>query len=44
MSSHHRKTRLAEDDQFNQAQTTVFAVLVAIAAVAGLLRVVGVLN
>jgi hypothetical protein len=44
MSSHHRKTRLSEDDQFNPAQTTVFAVLVAIAAVAGLLRVVGVLN
>jgi hypothetical protein len=42
--SNHRKTGLSEDDQFNRAQTTVFAVLVAIAAVAGLLRVVGVMN
>jgi hypothetical protein len=42
--SHHRKTRLSEDDHFDRGQITVFAFLVAIAAVAGLLRIVGVLN
>jgi hypothetical protein len=41
--SHHRKAGLSDDEHFNQAQTTVFAVLVAIAAVAGLMRFVGVL-
>ena len=44
MSSHHRETRLSEDDQFDRGQIAVFAILVAIAAVAGLLRVVGVLH
>jgi hypothetical protein len=42
--SHHRKTRLSEDDHFDRGQITVFALLVAIAAVAGLLRVVGILH
>jgi hypothetical protein len=37
--SHHRKSRLS-DDQFDEAVTTVFAVFIAIAAIAGLMRCV----
>jgi hypothetical protein len=40
--SHHRKGRLSEDE-FDEALTTVFAVLIAIAVVAGLMRCVAVL-
>jgi len=42
--SHHRDTRLTQDDHFARGQITVFAVLVVIAAVAALLRVVGMLH
>jgi hypothetical protein len=44
MSSHHRKTRLPEDDAFDRGQVAIYAFLVAIAAVGGLLRVMGVLH
>jgi hypothetical protein len=40
--SHHRKRRLS-DDQFDEAITTVFAVLLGIATVAGLMRCVAAL-
>jgi hypothetical protein len=40
--SQHRKRRLS-DDQFDEAVTTVFAVLMAIATVAGIMRCVSVL-
>lgn len=42
--SHHRKTRLSEDDRFERGQIAVFALLVAIAAAAALMRIVGILH
>jgi len=42
--SHHHKTPLLDDDRFARGQIAVFAVLVVIAAVAALLRVVGMLH
>ena len=41
--SRHRKGQLSEDDHFDEAVTTVFAVVIAIATVAGLIRCVAVL-
>jgi hypothetical protein len=40
--AHHRKERLS-DDQFDEAVTTAFVVFIAIATIAGLLRVVSAL-
>jgi hypothetical protein len=43
MSQHH-KTQLSDDDRFARGQIAAFAVLVAIAAVAALMRFVGMLH
>ena len=42
--SHHHKTPLSDDDRFARGQIAAFAVLVAIAAVAALMRLVGILH
>ena len=42
--SHHHKTPLSDDDRFARGQIAALAVLVAIAAVAALMRLVGILH
>jgi hypothetical protein len=42
--SHHHKTPLSDDDRFARGQIAAFAVLVSIAAVAALMRFVGILQ
>jgi hypothetical protein len=42
--SHHHKIPLSDDDRFARGQIAAFAVLVAIAAIAALMRFVGILH
>jgi len=42
--SHHHKTPLSDDDRFARGQIAALAVLIAIAALAALMRFVGMLH